>query len=116
MTAVIAEVLLLLGALLLLLAASGMVRFRDVLARMHALSKGSNFGLILVLLGGAIGLDRLNDISFVILAGVFQVLTAPVATHLIARATYRATNADARVDATDDLGVSDPPAPGGHRS
>lgn len=116
MTAVIADVLLVLGAVFLLLAAIGMLRFQDVLARMHALSKGSNFGLILVLAGGAVGLDLLDDISFVVLAAGFQLLTAPVATHLISRATYRAANATTRVDATDDLGMDgDPPPATGHR-
>lgn len=111
MTTVLADALLLLGSVLLLLAAVGMLRFRDVLARMHALSKGSNFGLLLVLAGGAVGLDLLDDISFVILAGIFQILTAPVATHLISRATYRASNATTRVDAIDDLGMNGDPPP-----
>lgn len=113
MRAVTAEVLLLLGSVLMLLAAVGMIRFGDVLARMHALSKGSNFGLLLALAGGAIGMQRINDISFVILAGVFQMLTAPVATQLIGRATYRATNTrlNLRQDAADT--EADDPAGGG---
>jgi multicomponent Na+:H+ antiporter subunit G len=110
-TQILAQVLMLLGAVLILLASIGIVRFRDVLARMHALSKASTFGLILVLVGGVVGLDELNDISFVLLAVVFQLLTAPVGASLITRATYRASHADERVDDTDELAPPDDLAP-----
>lgn len=91
----IAQLLLLAGSLLILVAAIGLVRFHDVLARMHALSKASNFGLLLVLAGGAIALDELNDVSFLVLAAVFQVLTTPVSTYLLGRVTYRGQGAAA---------------------
>ena len=50
----VGQALMLFGALLILLAGIGVVRFRDVLARMHALSKASTLGFVLVLLGGAL--------------------------------------------------------------
>lgn len=100
---IVAQALMLAGAVLTLIAAVGVVRFRDVLARMHALSKSSTLGLLLVLAGATIGLRRANDVSFVILAGLLQVLTSPVATNLMGRATYRAEGIPHRLDAGDEL-------------
>lgn len=91
MRTTIAQLILLAGACLTLLAAIGMVRFHDAMTRMHALAKASTAGLVLALIGAAVGLTALNDITFVVLAAVFQIVTAPVATQLLSRATARAT-------------------------
>lgn len=107
---IVAEVLMLAGAALILLAAVGVIRFRDVLARMHALSKASSLGFILVLLGATIGLDDLNDVTFVLLAGVLQVITSPVGANLISRAAYRAEGIPHRLDQADEL--ASPPSAG----
>ena len=45
----IGELLALLGATLVLLSAIGVVRFADVLARLHALAKASTLGILLLL-------------------------------------------------------------------
>ncbi|MEO6630020.1 MAG: monovalent cation/H(+) antiporter subunit G, partial [Aquihabitans sp.] len=100
---VVAQILLLAGAALILLAAIGVVRFSDVLARMHALSKASTLGLCLVMLGGAIAASSANDVTFLILAGALQVLTSPVGSNLLARATYMAEGIPNQVDAIDEL-------------
>lgn len=100
---VLAHALLLGGAALVLLAAVGVVRFGDVLARMHALSKASTLGLGLVLLGGAVALPHANDVTFLVLGGVLQVLTSPVGSNLLARATYLADGIPHRVDTVDEL-------------
>ncbi len=84
------EVLALAGATLTLLAAVGVLRFRGVLARMHALTKASTLGVVLVLLGGAVTLDHPNDVTSLLLAAALQVLTMPVGANLLSRATYRA--------------------------
>lgn len=100
---IVAHVLMVAGAALILLAAVGVVRFRDVLARMHSLSKASTLGFVLVLTGAAIGLDHLNDVTFVVLAGVLQVITSPVGANLISRATYRADGIPHHLDQPDEL-------------
>lgn len=100
---IVAEVLMLAGALLVLLAAVGVVRFQDVLARMHALSKASTLGYVLVVVGAAFGLDNVNDLTFVVLAGGLQVLTSPVGANLISRATYRAEGIPHHLDQVDEL-------------
>jgi multicomponent Na+:H+ antiporter subunit G len=87
---VIGDVLALAGATLTLLAAVGVLRFRGVLARMHALTKASTLGVVLVLLGGAVTLDHPNDVTSLLLAAALQVLTMPVGANLLSRATYRA--------------------------
>jgi multicomponent Na+:H+ antiporter subunit G len=82
--------LALVGSVLTLLAAVGVVRFRDVMARMHALTKASTLGLVLVLVAGAVTLHHPNDVTSLLLAGALQVVTLPVAANLMSRATWRA--------------------------
>lgn len=91
------------GSALTLLAALGVVRFPDVLARMHALTKASTVGLVLVLLGGAFTLDDTNAITSLILAGALQILTMPVGANLMSRATYGARGIESTVDTVDEL-------------
>ena len=89
------------GALLTLLAAVGVVRFPDVLARMHALTKASTIGMVLVLVGAAVTLDHPNDVTSLLLAAALQVLTLPVGANLLSRATFRAQQ-EARSGVTGD--------------
>jgi multicomponent Na+:H+ antiporter subunit G len=99
----IAEAVVLLGAVLILLAAVGTVRFDDALTRMHALTKASTAGVLLVLVGAALFLRNPNDYTSLALAAVLQLLTSPVSAHLIGRATYRARGIEHRVDVVDEL-------------
>jgi multicomponent Na+:H+ antiporter subunit G len=82
------ELLALIGSIFILLAAIGVVEFDDVLARMHALSKASTFGVLLMLTGAAVELHDPNDITSVVLAGLCQLLTSPPASNMLSRATY----------------------------
>lgn len=95
--------LALLGATLTLLSAIGVVRFPDVMARMHALTKASTIGVVLALLGGAITLDHANDVTTLLLAAALQLLTLPVAANLMSRSTYRAHGIASHVDEIDEL-------------
>lgn len=109
----IGEGLVLVGATFTLLAAIGTVRFDDVFARMHALSKASTLGLLLVLLGGVVSLRSANDITNLVLAGLLHLVTSPVGTNLISRATYYAEGIAHGIDTVDELadGVTDRPDP-----
>jgi multicomponent Na+:H+ antiporter subunit G len=100
---VIGEAVILLGCVLTLLAGIGALRFRDVFERMHALTKASSAGLILVLVGAALLLPNINDVTTLALAAFLQVLTLPVAANLIAGATYRAKDVVMRIDTVDEL-------------
>lgn len=98
----IAELLVLAGALLTLSAAIGAVRMRDVLVRMHSLSKASTLGVLLALGGAAIHLDDPNDVTSLVLAAVLQVVTGPVAANATGRAAWRATPRPDEPDAAQE--------------
>jgi multicomponent Na+:H+ antiporter subunit G len=102
MTAV-SEVALLAGSALILLAAIGVTRFSDVLARMHSLSKATTLGLVIVLVGGAFGLRDPNDITYLVLGGALQFVSSPIGSNLLARATYLAEGIEHDVDDVDEL-------------
>ena len=84
----IGELLALIGATLILLSAIGVLRLGDVLARLHALAKASTLGVLLVILGAALNLRDLNDITSVLLAGILHLLASPPASNMVSRATY----------------------------
>ena len=77
------------GAFFCLAGALGLVRFPDILARMHAATKPQVFGLLLALIGVGCYLRELRVWLVLGLVMVLQVLTAPVAGHLIGRVAYR---------------------------
>ncbi len=95
--------LALLGAVLTLLAAIGVVRFPDALTRMHALTKASTVGFALVALGAAFTLHTANDITSALLAAALQIITLPVAANLIARSAYWSHGIERADDTVDDL-------------
>ncbi len=87
---VLVAALCLLGTFLIVLTGVGLIRFPDVFCRMHAAGKAGTLGVILIVLATTVymaGTDQ--DVSMRgILAVFFQLLTAPAATHLLARAAY----------------------------
>jgi multicomponent Na+:H+ antiporter subunit G len=87
---VLSGVMMLTGALLALIAGIGLQRFDDVFARMHAATKPATLGLALVLGGAALRLPDSGDVAKLLLVIVLQLATAPVGSHLIGRAAYRA--------------------------
>ena len=91
------------GALLSLAAGVALVRFPDLLSRMHAATKPQVLGLLLVLLGCGLQLRNTVDITTLILVAVFQLGTAPVAAHMIGRAGYRAGLAGKEALLLDEL-------------
>ncbi len=90
MAEVVASVLILTGVALGITAGLGLQRFPDVFARMHAATKPATLGLVLVLAGAAIRVQRPGDVAKLLLVIVLQFLTAPVGAHMIGRAAYRA--------------------------
>ncbi len=86
---VLAAVCLLGGALLAFAAGVGLLRFPDLLARMHSATKPQVLGLVLVLLGLALRLREGPALWMLLLIAVFQLLTSPVAAHMVGRAGYR---------------------------
>ncbi|WP_264029606.1 monovalent cation/H(+) antiporter subunit G [Cellulosimicrobium sp. SH8] len=86
---VVSAVFLLSGAFLAFAAGVGVVRFPDLLARMHAATKPQVLGLILVLAGLSLRLRSWGAVATLFLVVIFQLLTSPVAAHMVGRAGYR---------------------------
>ncbi|GMA29299.1 monovalent cation/H(+) antiporter subunit G [Arenivirga flava] len=87
---VISIALILLGGLLAVAAGVGIVRFPDVLSRMHAATKPQNLGLFSILIAVGLQYPTPAVITTLVLIIGFQVLTSPVAAHMVGRAAYRA--------------------------
>ncbi|MDQ0207814.1 Na+/H+ antiporter subunit G [Alkalicoccobacillus murimartini] len=87
---IIAAVLILIGTLMSVISAYGLIRLPDVYTRSHAGTKSATLGVLSTLTGTFIFFWLVNDfISVRLLLGiVFVFLTAPVAGHLISRAAY----------------------------
>ncbi|KXK61564.1 cation:proton antiporter [Micromonospora rosaria] len=85
---IVAAGCLIAGALLCLAAGVALVRFPDLLSRMHASAKPQVLGLLLVLVGCGLRLRTGVDITTLVLVGLFQLATAPVAAHMVGRAAY----------------------------
>lgn len=86
---VLAAVCLLGGSFLAFAAGMGLLRFPDVVARIHAATKPQVLGLVLMLLGLALRLRSWPMLGMLVLVAAFQMLTAPVAAHMVSRAGYR---------------------------
>lgn len=84
-------VLLLVGASLALVAAIGVLRFPDLLTRMHAATKPQVLGMILIIVGLGLRLRSPFDVGMLALIALFQLLTAPVSAHMIGRTAFRRT-------------------------
>lgn len=85
---VLSVVVMAVGAVIVLIAMIGTVRFPDVFCRAHALGKGLTLGLMVLLVG--LWLDPRTEVSGlkIIAAIFFQFVTLPVASHLLARLSY----------------------------
>ncbi len=99
----LAAVLILVGAFFTLAAAVGLVRFPDVLTRMHAATKPQVFGLVVMLAAVALTLRTWHAVFLCAFVVLFQVLTAPVSGHMVARAAYRTGQWDAENAVLDEL-------------
>lgn len=86
---VASAIFLLGGAALAFAAGVGVLRFPDLLSRMHAGTKPQVLGLVLVLIGLSLRLRDGSAVWALVLVALFQMLTAPVAAHLVGRAGYR---------------------------
>ena len=86
-----AALLILLGAIVSVISAFGMIRLPDVYTRSHAATKSATLSVLLCLFGGFIYFwihDGYVSIRL-ILGIIFVFITAPVSGHLVCRAAYR---------------------------
>lgn len=111
MSDAIAGIFVVTGALLVVLAGVGVLRFPDVYARMHAATKASTLGIALMGIAAAVAIG--DGRSKILLAVAFIFVTAPSAAHFVGRAAYRAEGIELRLEAGDDLAalLDDPDDP-----
>lgn len=91
------------GAVLALIAAIGLQRFPDVFARMHAATKPATLGMALIVGGAALLVPDIGSTTKLLLATTLQFITAPVGSHLVGRAAYRAGTELAEGTTIDEL-------------
>lgn len=94
---------LLLGALLTLVAAIGVLRFPDLLSRMHAVTKPQVLGTILVVTGLALRLREPAVLGLLLLVAILQMATTVVASHMVGRASFRAGQVRTDLLVVDEL-------------
>ena len=82
-----ADVLVLLGVLVMTLGVYGMVRLPDAYTRLHAAGKAVFLGVMPLLLSSALTGDP-GVILRVMLIAFFLLVTTPVSAHVIGRAAY----------------------------
>src|SRR5262245_6828840 len=100
---IIAAACLMVGALLCLAAGIGVLRFPDVLSRIHTAAKPQVLGLMLVLIAIALRLRSWADLPTLLLVLLFQMSTIPVAAHMVGRTAYRAGIIRTDLLITDEL-------------
>lgn len=80
------------GMLIILIAASGIIRLPDVLSRQHAATKAATVAVMLFVMGTMI---VSNDAAWtwrLMVILLFLFLTLPLASHVLAQAAYREMN------------------------
>lgn len=76
------------GALFILVAAVGLLRFPDVITRMHATTKAGTLGLGLIAVAAMLFFGRMDVVARSGGIILFVFLTAPISAHMISRAAY----------------------------
>ena len=99
----LSAVFMIVGAVMSLGAAIGLLRFPDLLSRMHAATKPQVLGLFLLL--ASIGLQMRTWWVWPVLlvAWIFQLLTVPVSAHMVGRAGYRTKHLHRELLTSDEL-------------
>ncbi|MFJ8826976.1 monovalent cation/H(+) antiporter subunit G [Streptomyces sp. NPDC102467] len=99
--------LLLVGALVCLTGVLGLLRLPDVLTRSSAATNPQTLGILLLTAGVALRLRSWVDLGTLALVVFFQLLTSPVAAHLVARVAYRTGQTGDGALLFDELAESD---------
>ncbi|RPF23410.1 monovalent cation/H(+) antiporter subunit G [Myceligenerans xiligouense] len=84
-----AAICLLLGAFFSFSAGVGVLRFDNLFSRMHVVAKPQVLGLLLLLTALGLRLQDRTSVALLVLVAVFQLMTSPVAAHMVGRAGVR---------------------------
>jgi multicomponent Na+:H+ antiporter subunit G len=77
------------GAMLLLIAAWGVVRLPDALSRQHAATKAGTLALAVFILGAGLLMPEPAWIGRLVVLMLLLLITLPIASHVLARAALR---------------------------
>jgi multicomponent Na+:H+ antiporter subunit G len=91
---VASAVCLVLGALLAVLGAAGVVRLSHPLSAMHAATKPATLGVVLCGVGALLQVDDVGAISKVVVIVALQLVTAPIGAHMLSRAISQGEKSD----------------------
>lgn len=86
---IVSGTLLIASGALSLAAAIGLVRFPDLMSRLHAGSKPQILGLIFMMIAISVQQFHWGVITTLLLIVTLQMATTPVGTHMVGRAGYR---------------------------
>lgn len=99
----VSAVFMVVGAVMSLGAAVGLLRFPDLMSRMHAATKPQVLGLFLLLASVGLQLRTWWVWPVLFVAWIFQVLTVPVSAHMVGRAGYRTKHLHRELLTADEL-------------
>lgn len=102
----VGAVSILLGAVLAVVGAIGLVRLPDIFARMHAATKPQTLGLLLILIGLSLNVRTWAAVATMLIVICAQALTAPVTAHILGRAGYRSGVSEDELLHIDELGIA----------
>lgn len=99
----VAAILSLLGAFFCLTAAVGLVRFPDLVTRMHPAAKPQSLGMVILLVGLALHIRTVSAALFLALVTLLQMMTVTLSSHVVARTGYRSGLVEPDSLAADEL-------------
>lgn len=101
----IAALLILIGSIISVISAFGIIRFPDVYSRVHAATKSTTLAVLLTLVGAFLYFwVKDGTVSVRLLLGiVFVFITSPTSGHLIIRAAYKANVKMTETTTVDEL-------------
>lgn len=113
-TDIVSLVLILTGAFLSFSASIGLVRFKDTMSRVHAMTKPQTTGLILTVVGAIIrilghehfDISQRSDLGVLVLLVLFALLTSPVTAQRVGRVSRR----EALYGTKEDMSENQAPA------
>jgi multicomponent Na+:H+ antiporter subunit G len=97
-------VLVVLSAFFSMAAGIGILRFPDVLTRLHAATKPQVAGLATVLVAIVVQVPTWGVLTTAVLVMLFQLLTQPMTAHMLGRSAYRTEHVRRDLLIEDDLG------------
>lgn len=100
----VTAIVMALGAVLMLLAAAGVLRMPDVFNRMQTATKASTLGVICFMVAAMVHFGTLSVGVRAVLVIVFLLGTAPVGAHVLSRAAHRGGVALWKGSVRDELG------------